>query len=303
MTRTTFAALAVMGLTGGLGAAGCSSPTPTPDSDGCVDSTSAALRKCATGTTVTGVDVSAYQGAVEWSRVKSSGQVFAFARISDGLNYPDRQFASNWPGMKAVGLVRGSYQYFRPKQDPSLQAKLVLDKLAAAGGLGPGDLPPVLDLETTDGLSASVVVANAKTWIAKIEAAIGAKPIVYTAAFMSDVLGTNFSGYTLWVANYGVSCPSLPSGFSDWQFWQNSDTGSVPGIAGGVDTNFFNGTLAALTTYTLKAPSGGAAAPVDPVRYLDPGPVIEASEPEGGSTLGHGPAPDETQSLPFTPCR
>lgn len=300
-----------------MSAVGCSS-AEAPPGDGCVGSGSEALKTCAKGATITGVDVSYYQGNVSWSQVKGSGRQFAFARISDGLNYPDTTFAQNWPAMKAAGLVRGSYQFFRPSQDAGLQAQMVLDKLAAAGGLKPGDLPPVLDLESADGLASSVVVAKAKAWLAKVEAAIKVKPIVYTAAFMSNVIGTNFSGYTLWVANYQTTCPTMPSGWTDWHFWQSSDSGSVPGISGNVDVNFFNGTLAALQTHTLKpaAPSTDAGADAGE----DDGPDMTAfvaqtelsfgderpNDGSQGSTLGTGdgshPTP-ETQGAPITPCR
>jgi lysozyme len=292
---------------------GCSS-SDAPPGDGCVGSGSEALKTCAKGATITGVDVSFYQGNVSWSQVKGAGRHFAFVRISDGLDYPDTKFAQNWPGLKAAGLVRGSYQFFRPSQDAGLQAQMVLDKLKAAGGLKPGDLPPVLDLESADGLASSVVVAKAKTWLTKIEAALKVKPIVYTAAFMSNVIGNNFGGYTLWVANYGTTCPTMPSGWTDWHFWQNADNGSVPGIAGGVDTDFFNGTLTQLETLTIRpaTPPSTDAGTTEPDEGL--------TEPAGsdfafgdnmpndgsqGATLGDGNKNDthETESAPITPCR
>lgn len=304
-------------LTGALSAVGCSS-AEAPPGDGCVGSGADALKTCAKGATITGVDVSYYQGNVSWSQVKGAGRQFAFARISDGLNYPDAKFAQNWPAMKTAGLVRGSYQFFRPSQDAGLQAQMVIDNLAAAGGFKVGDLPPVLDLESADGLASSVVVSKAKVWLAKIEAALKVKPIVYTAAFMSDVIGTNFGGYTLWVANYQTTCPTMPSGWTDWQFWQNSDSGSVAGISGNVDTNFFNGTLAQLQTHTLKpatppAPDAGADAGDDGPDLT--GFVAQTDLPIGddkpndgsqGSTIGNGDGKQptsETQGAPITPCR
>jgi lysozyme len=292
-----------------MGAVGCSS-SDSPPSDGCVGSGSEALKTCAKGTTISGVDVSSYQGTVSWSKVKGAGTDFAFARISDGLNSVDSTFAKNWPAMKAAGIVRGSYQYFRPGQDAALQAQMVIDKLTAAGGLQPGDLPPVLDLETADGLASSVVVARAKTWLAKIEAATKVKPIVYTAAFMSSVIGTSFGGYTLWVANYGTTCPTMPSGWTDWQFWQHADNGNVAGIAGGVDADFFNGTLAQLKTLTI-APAGGGTQepPVDMTAFAGESDLtFGGNKPKDGSqgaTLGDGNTNDTgtTQSATITPCR
>jgi lysozyme len=177
MARLSAAVAVSALLTGALfSTVGCSS-ADAPASEGCVESGSAALKTCAKGATITGVDVSSYQGTVSWTQIKGSGRAFGIARISDGLSSVDTKFAQNWPAMKTAGIVRGSYQYFRPSQDAGLQAQLVLDKLAAAGGLKPGDLPPVLDLESADGLAPSIVVAKAKAWLAKIEAAIHVKPL------------------------------------------------------------------------------------------------------------------------------
>jgi len=296
-----------------MSAVGCSSPD-TPPANECLGTGADALKTCAKGTTITGIDISYYQGNVSWSQVKGSGRDFAFSRISDGLKHPDTKWAQNWPAMKAAGLVRGGYQFFRPSQDAGLQAQMVLDKLAAAGGLQPGDLPPVLDLESADGLASSVVVAKAKVWLAKIEAAIGMKPIVYTAAFMSDVIGTNFSGYTLWVANYQTTCPTMPSGWTDWHFWQNSDSGSVPGVTGNTDVNFFNGTLAQLKTLTLQAAKPDAGPGTMPPAEknitdygfddLDFG-DIKPNDGSQGETIGSADRPKtpETQSAILTPCR
>lgn len=231
----------------------------------CVDRAAEALRTCARGPTLAGIDVSYYQGDVDWAAVKGAGQSFAFVRVSDGLRVPDSKFADNWPAVKEVGLVRGVYQYFRPAQDPIEQADLLLDRVRAAGGFVDEDLPPVLDLETDGGLAPAAVVERARAWLDHVEAKLAIKPIVYTAAFMSDVLGTSFGGYVLWVANYGATCPRMPSGWTDWQFWQTSDTGRVDGVSGNVDTNLFNGTAADLTALTLggsRAADAGASPPL-----------------------------------------
>jgi lysozyme len=294
-----------------MGAVGCSS-SEAPVRDGCIGTGSEALKTCAKGATITGVDVSAYQGTVTWSKVTGAGRDFAFARISDGLNSVDSKFAQNWPGMKAAGIVRGSYQFFRPSQDAGLQAQMVIDKLAAAGGLQPGDLPPVLDLESADGLASSVVVSKAKVWLAKIEAALKVKPIVYTAAFMSNVIGTNFGGYTLWVANYQTTCPTMPSGWTDWHFWQHADNGSVAGIGGAVDSDFFNGTLAQLQALATPVAAPPAEPSTDMTAFVAESDLVfgdnAPNDGSQGATLGdsaHSGTNDtnDTQSAQITPCR
>src|SRR5579883_3618438 len=125
------------------------------------------------GAQVQGIDVAQYQGTIDWAKVAGAGIGFAFARVSDGTHFPDPDFAANWAGMKANGVVRGVYQYFRAGTDPTAQANLLL---GAVGTLQPGDLPPVCDVETLDGQSASTLVANLKTWVAAIKTATGLTP-------------------------------------------------------------------------------------------------------------------------------
>jgi lysozyme len=254
-----------------LAAIACSREVPGED----VGASGAELERagevCAAAKTLTGVDVSHHNDEVAWTKVKGSGRSFAFARVSDGVTHPDTQFATNWPAMKKVGLVRGAYQFFRPTRDPIAQADLLLSKLAAAGGLAKGDLPPVLDLEVTDDNPASVVVSKAKAWLSYVESKSGVKPIVYTGNNMSETIGTNFADYVLWVAHYKVTCPRIPAGWSTWQFWQDGEAGSVPGVGGEVDTDFFNGTLADLNALTIPATVALDDAPPPPTALADDG--------------------------------
>ena len=290
-------------------ATGCSSTTDSGATseessiNECLGTTSSALKTCAGPTTLRGIDISYYQGNVDWAKVKADGQTFAFVRVSDGIDYPDSKFAQNWPATKQAGLVRGLYQFFRPGKDVTAQVNLLVSKLDAAGGLQPGDLPPVLDLESDGGLPAATVVARAKAWIAQIEDKLGVKPIVYTAAFMSNVIGNHFADYTLWVANYQTTCPTMPSGWTDWAFWQDSEKGKVDGVNGAVDTNFFNGGLLKLKALTVKAPTVPA-----PPSVTDGAEGILAEDTslllgeDQGATIGSG-TPKEPQAAPLDPCR
>jgi len=201
---------------------------------------------CAKGETVPGIDVSYWQGAINWDAVKGSGKAFAIARISDGT-YLDTHFDTNWAEMKRVGLIRGAYQFFRPGQDVNRLADIVIGKV---GRLGDGDLPVTIDVEATDGQSAATIVSKMKTWIAKVEAGTGKKPIIYSGKyFWQDNVGNSkdFLDHLLWIPAYGPTCPNLPDGvWSTWAFFQYTDSSTVPGISGGVDGDKFNGSLADL---------------------------------------------------------
>ena len=203
---------------------------------------------CADGTTLPGVDVSKWQGAIDWNAVAGAGIVYAFMRVSHGVNTLDEYFDDNWAQARAAGIKAGVYQYFEPGQDVIAQADILLDRM---GPLGPDDLPPVLDVESTTGLGPAAVAAAVGQWMDHVEAAIGAKPIIYTGRYFwqDNVASAEFSDYPLWIAHYTTGCPNLPSQWSDWVFHQYTSTGSVAGISGNVDRDNFNGDLAGLLSF------------------------------------------------------
>jgi GH25 family lysozyme M1 (1,4-beta-N-acetylmuramidase) len=271
----------------------------------CIRQHAQAISICADHTELLrGIDVSTYQGTIDWAEVAGHGIAFAFVRVSDGVAHPDDQFVANWQGTRAHGIVRGVYQFFRPLADPIEQAELMLAKLEAAGGLEATDLPPVLDLEDDDGVSVALYQERALAWIAHVEARTGRRPIVYSAAFFSPFTGTAFSAYPLWVANYKPTyvdaCPTMPDGWQDWVLWQWTDRDHVRGVTGNVDGDVFDGDRHDLDAFIaashLRTPDAGYtsdAGPTDPP--YDGGaqpssPSMDAgTEGDGpGSTMGAG---------------
>jgi lysozyme len=268
-------------------ACGCSSgPEPACTAAG------QALTVCAAGATVKGIDVSTYQGTIDWSKVAAAGIAFGVARVSDGTKYPDAQFASNWKQMKAQGIVRSVYQFFRASQDPVAQADLLLTDVANAGGFQPGDLPPVIDVETADGQTDTAVRAAMQAWLDHVEAAVGRKPIIYSGPSHSTMLGDGFSAYPLWVPNWGVSCPKMTSNWTTWTFWQYSDQGTVSGISGAVDLDEFNGSLADLQAFADQTPADAGTPAADAGA-----PGADASTKDGGPSV----TPDASVA-PSNPC-
>jgi lysozyme len=215
-----------------------------------------AVTVCAAGAVVQGVDVSVYQGNVDWPTVAGTGIVFAVARISDGMSL-DSKFSQNWSGMKSAGLVRGAYQFFEPADDPTTQANIVIQ---AVGMLGQDDLPVVADMEVSGGQSAATIVSKLNTWVAAVQAGTGRAPMIYTAPgfWNSSVASSSFGNLPLWAANWGVTCPNLATGWSNWDVWQYSDMGTVSGITGAVDLDEFNGSLEQLKQFANGAPTYAA---------------------------------------------
>ena len=197
-----------------------------------------------------GIDVSNYQGNVNWVSVKNAGYSFAFAKATEGTTYTDPYFAHNWYYMQQANIIRGAYHYGHPGSDPIAQARFFVTQV----GNRSGAMQLVLDLETTDGRTPAQVWAWTQSFMAEIQRLTGKPGIIYTGYyFWRDSVGNpnNNLNCPLWIANYGVSSPLVPTAWSTWSFWQYSDTGSVPGVSGAVDKNYFNGTLTSLRALTF----------------------------------------------------
>lgn len=231
---------------------------PGAESEGRVGAAREAMTVCPAGTTLEGVDISHYDGDIDWPSVVGSGRAFAFAKATEGLTFTDPKFADNWAQMKQAGIARSAYHFFHSNDDPDMQAEFLLQTM---GPLEPGDLPPSLDLEVADGESASVVASTAITWLDHVAAVIGQKPILYTSKRVVEEDLGNAMGLedhaVLWDAQWQVTCPDLPDTFSDFGFWQYADDGTVPGIgdASAVDLDVFNGDANALAALEIPAPS------------------------------------------------
>jgi len=189
---------------------------------------------CELGPVRHGIDVSYYQGDIDWEKVRASGVEFAFIRVSDGVDNPDTLFELNWGAAKAAGVPRGMYQFFRPSDDVAAQADLLV---AMATKRGAGELPPVIDIEDDGGLPPAVVAKKARAWIDRVRAKLHVEPIVYTYPdFWRRGGGAPLAAQALWLAHYTKdACPTVPPPWKDWTYWQYSERGKVPGIVGNVD--------------------------------------------------------------------
>lgn len=206
---------------------------------------------CEVGPTVRGIDVSYFQESIAWRRVRQAGVQFAFIRVSDGTTVADPRFADNWAGARRVGVLRGAYQYFRPEESAIAQA----DLLIAAVRRDPGELPPVIDVETDGGKSPAQLAAKVRAWVERVRAQLRVEPIVYTGPefWRERAGGADLASQPLWLAHYTPGCPLVPAPWTRWTFWQHTDRGTVPGIAGPVDLNVFAGDYFALEELARRA--------------------------------------------------
>ena len=212
---------------------------------------------CASGPTVQGMDVSYYETSVDWAMARQDGIEFAFIRATDGTQYLDPKFAMYWQGAKDAGVIRGAYQYFRPAEDPVAQAELLL---AQMGPVEPGDLPPVIDLEVSGGLTQPQVAAAVQLWVDHVAAAIGRPPIVYAGLYSWPTLtgAADLTTSPLWVAQYTTApCPDIPLPWTHWAFWQDTSTGSITAVPGStLDLDVFDGSHDDLLAFTAAGTCG-----------------------------------------------
>jgi lysozyme len=188
-----------------------------------------------------GIDVSRYQQIIGWDAV-SAMQVkriklgFVFIKATEGIGNIDPQFKRNWKRSKTAGMIRGAYHFFLPTKDGRMQAENFIKTV----NLDTGDLPPVLDIEQTYGVSRQIIKSEMKEWLNIVEANYNVKPIIYTNIdFYRQNLGSDFDDYPLWVAHYYQ--PRQPRIKRDWVFWQHNDKGRVNGVLEPVDFDVFSG--------------------------------------------------------------
>jgi lysozyme len=201
-----------------------------------------------------GIDVSHYQGAVDWFAVEQGGLAFAFAKATEGTTGVDDEFARNWGAIREAGLFRGAYHFGRPGSDPDAQA---VHFASVVGALGFRDMPPVLDLEEADGHDADHVIDWAHAFADRAEALFQRRLLLYTGGFWRSQLGNRtdpfFAARPLWLAAYGKN-PVIPAPWKAWTFWQYSDGRyndpvQIPGVRGAVDQSLFAGDDAALSAF------------------------------------------------------
>lgn len=188
-----------------------------------------------------GVDVSSYQGEVDWDLLRRQGVDFAFIKATEGSGLTDPCFAENWAGAKSAGITAGAYHFFSYDSPAATQAANFL----AAAPPQTGALPPVIDVEFY-GQYLKEPKAAEEVWpildelVAELTEAWGRPPILYVTA----------RSYALYIRGRYPDCPiwaSMPLAapvWTDWTFWQYSHTARLAGysgVEGCIDLNVFRG--------------------------------------------------------------
>ncbi|MEZ5777890.1 MAG: GH25 family lysozyme [Paracoccaceae bacterium] len=193
---------------------------------------------------VHGIDVSRYQGNVDWPAVSRSGISFAYLKATEGGDHLDPSFAGHWRSAGRTGLPRGAYHFFYFCTPAADQARWFIRNVPREAGA----LPPVLDIEWNHRSptcrtrpDAETVRAEVRTFQRIVGAHYGQRPVIYTTVdFWERNELARLSGEEFWLRSV-AGHPSETYPGARWSFWQYTGTGVVPGIGPEVDINAFAG--------------------------------------------------------------
>jgi lysozyme len=194
-----------------------------------------------------GVDVSKFQGEIDWSRAANSGVAFAFVKATEGGDRVDDRFDDNWRAARRSGVPRGAYHFYyfcRPAEE---QAAWFIRHVPREAGA----LPPVLDMEWNHTSPScklrpppEKVRSEAKKFLGILSRHYGQRPLIYTSIdFWEDNEMWRIKGYEFWLRSVSAHPDELYDGHP-WTFWQYTGTGQAPGIDGKADLNAFAGSPA-----------------------------------------------------------
>lgn len=214
-----------------------------------------------------GIDVSHWDGTIDWPQVAAAGYEFSWTKATEspydwsnmtcgGSWYTDNTLAYNMVNAQNAGIYTGCYHFVHPQcNSASSEANGFVSR--AGIYITAGYFRPVLDLEDGDSLSVTALSNWVNAWLDSVETQTGVEPIVYTNLnYAVNELDTTIAGRDLWMANpWSGADPQNDSPatgkFTTWKFWQYSWVGTVPGISTAVDLNVFNGNSAGLQAYII----------------------------------------------------
>ncbi|TGQ47946.1 GH25 family lysozyme [Mesorhizobium sp. M00.F.Ca.ET.216.01.1.1] len=192
---------------------------------------------------VHGVDVSRWQGNVNWEKLRGQGANFAYIKATDGGDHLDPMFRTNWRNADAAGLKRGAYHFFYWCRTAGEQADWFIRNVPRVEGA----LPPVIDVEWNGESSCrrrpsrEKVLEKMQVFMDKLERHYGQRPIIYTSPdFYRDNLRGAFPDYPFWLRAVAAH-PSKVYPGRKWLFWQYSGSGLSHGVRGRIDLNVFHG--------------------------------------------------------------
>ena len=184
-----------------------------------------------------GIDVSHYQGNIDWEMVASDKNIkFVYIKASEGITISPKHYHLNIKEIRQAGIPVGAYHFFHP--DISVQRQF--DNFTKQVKKEDQDLVPLIDVETPGKVPKKAVADSVKKFSDMLEKHYGCRPMIYTGSdFYNNYLSHKFSKYPLFIARYSTAKPVLKDG-AKWVLWQFTEKGKVAGIKDKVDMSRFN---------------------------------------------------------------
>lgn len=179
-----------------------------------------------------GIDVSHYQGRIDWDKVAGEGKVsYAYLKATEGASLVDDTYERNLKEARRVGLSVGSYHFYRPNIDWKKQ----FANLTSVVKPSEQDLIPIIDIEHKGSVSDKKFIADLTAFLQRVTEYYGKKPLLYTFHnFYNRHLAGHFKDYHWMIARYRSDHPTLNDG-QDYVIWQYTSTGRIEGVKGNVD--------------------------------------------------------------------
>ena len=195
------------------------------------------------GYNVKGVDVSSYQGDIDWEVLSSQDIDFAYIKATEGSSTVDRCFSYNWTNASQTDLRIGAYHFFSFESSGRTQAELFCNTVGSAENM----LPPVIDVEyygrfhSASDIDTEAVKYELRSMVDLLTEHYGMKPVIYVSKeTYATIIGDDFKDCDLW---YRSVYWSVPAGVN-WAFWQYSNRHRLAGYNGSetyIDMNVFYG--------------------------------------------------------------
>lgn len=189
-----------------------------------------------------GIDVSEWQGDIDFEAVRDAGIDVVYIRAGEGGGYTDAYFESHYQGALAAGLKIGFYHYVtaadteQARQQAGFFYSLIRGKTI--------NCYPAMDFESFPGLDNEEINAIGAAYMETLEGLLGYTPALYTdTSNIAQVWDSSFSVYPLWAAQYDAARPDTTGSWDSWDGFQYADNGTVPGISGYVDLDYFKDSI------------------------------------------------------------
>lgn len=209
-----------------------------------------------------GIDVSHYQGAIDWHQVKADGIQFVIIKATQGTSHIDPNLKQYANGATSAGLKKTFYHYFtaRTETEAAEEAQFFIHTVQPYAI----DLPYALDVErAVSTYDRKRFTALVKRWLEEVERLSGTPPLFYSYPYFIETYlePDTLTAYPLWLANYGNPQPKNVGGWTSYAILQYSDQGTVRGISGPVDHNIADPRFYDHTIRTMERLNADKASP------------------------------------------